>query len=61
MLKLLVAAFVIFLIWSLLSSTGTVGGPGLFGNGGGGNGAITGGFTNNFGNFQQKNANDLSR
>ena len=61
MLKLLVAVLVIFLVWSMLSSTGTVGGPGLFGGGGGNNGAVTGGFTKNFGNFQQKNANDLSR
>ena len=60
MLKLLVAALVIFLVWSMLSSTGTIGGPNLFG-GGGNNGAVTGGFTKNFGNFQQKNANDLSR
>ena len=62
MLKLLVAAFVIFLIWSVLSSTGTVGGPNLFGGAGAGNGSsVTGGFTKSFGNFQQKNANDLSR
>ncbi len=61
MLKLLVAALIIFLVWSMLSSTGTMGGPGLFGGGGGSNGAVTGGFTKNFGNFQQKNANDLSR
>ncbi len=61
MVKLLVAAFVIFLVWSVLSSTGTVGGPSLFGGGGGNNGAVTGGFSKPFGNFQQKNADDLSR
>ncbi len=62
MWRLLVAALVIFLVWNLLSSTGTIGGPSLFGGGGAGNnGAITGGFTKNFGNFQQRNANSLSR
>jgi hypothetical protein len=62
MVKLLVAAFVIFIIWSVLSSMGTVGGPSLFGGGGASNGSsVTGGFSNSFGVFQQKNANALSR
>ena len=60
MLNVLVAALDIFLVCDHLSITGNIGGPSLFG-GGGNNGAVTGGFTKNFGNFQQKNANDLSR
>ena len=61
MLKLLVAALVIFLVWSMLSSTGAIGGPSPFGGGGANNGAVTGGFTKNFGNFQQKSDNRLAR